>query len=147
MKPPNRNPVNNYLTASEGLARKTSKSVPMTQQSPEIDLAEFCGDQVPLEAVRIVWTATYEENLYSDPSDEIARVRDGDAIYSVSHHFLTDLRELVWFLSRLPLLMRPILLEKILSDLYDALQPQEDKDWQLAFQEALESLGTDSKPV
>ena len=94
----------------------------MTEQIRVIDLASVCDpEDVPLEVVRVVFEALYDEEWYAKDDGEYLKIRDGERSYTVPAQFLYDVRRIYAFINRLPYLARPLGVEMILEDLGDAL--------------------------
>jgi hypothetical protein len=95
----------------------------------EVQLSSIAHGEITVADVRTVFLATYAANIYADPDREVARLVDGETVYSISHDWLSDLLTVSWVLRRLPVLARPTVLSHIIALLHNALD-EEDQDQQ-----------------
>jgi hypothetical protein len=94
----------------------------------EVQLSEIAkASSVTVDDVRVVFLASYDARRYADPEDEVCRLVDGDIVYSITDHWLSDVITCGWFLNRLPALARPGALNYILHFLHDKLEDPEEK--------------------
>jgi len=84
-------------------------------------LSKFADSFVPLNFVRLVWASVYQSELHNIPAEEIARVLDGEIVYSVNQDFVDEVFDKLYFLNAFPLYLQPPIVEDVLYRLAEWL--------------------------